>query len=95
MGALTNLTSVAIGGNAFTGKLPTMLGLLIQLTHLSISGSVSKELGQLTMLWNLWLIGNDLKGTFPLELCYLSSLSGKYIDCDKVDCPVSCYCDCM
>uniref|UniRef100_A0A7R9WI91 L domain-like protein n=1 Tax=Pseudictyota dubia TaxID=2749911 RepID=A0A7R9WI91_9STRA len=63
----------------FNGNIPTEVGMLSKLQHLSLSfnklsGPVPTELGQLTNLKELRLYGNRLSGHVPTELGHLTQL---------------------
>ena len=73
-----------LDSNRLSGRLPTELGALTRLGHLSLdrnaalSGPVPAEFGNLTTLWTLRLNHTGLSGPLPLALANLRSLN--YMD---------------
>lgn len=69
-----SLTSFHFGVNNFSGTLPTEIGLLTSLAHMSLNvnmdltGMIPTEIGLLTNLQGLWIYGTQLSGSLN-ELC--------------------------
>ena len=80
LGALTNLSSLALGWNALDGVLPTSLWGLTMLTSLSLpsnalSGPLPPGVGLLTLLSDLDLSVNALSEALPTQLGSLAALT--------------------
>ncbi len=76
---LSQLESLNLFGNQFTGSIPGELGALTNLTSLTLhfnefSGEIPTELGNLTNLTELVLSGNNLEGEVPASLQNLTDL---------------------
>jgi len=74
-----SVTALRLSGNSLSGRIPSELGNLTNLTGLylhdnSLSGSIPSELGNLTNLRDLFLYNNSLSGNIPPELGNLSML---------------------
>jgi len=70
VGNLTNLTQLAMNGNALTGTIPLSLGNLVNLKYLDLysnqlSGSLPSVLGQLPSIFALYVQNNLLTGQIP------------------------------
>ncbi|KAK6143985.1 hypothetical protein DH2020_020805 [Rehmannia glutinosa] len=61
--------------NIYLHKYPSLQLISLQLPSANLSGTLPKEIGQLTNLQSLYLSVNALSGPVPLELGYSSSLS--------------------
>ncbi|GFZ17628.1 transmembrane kinase-like 1 [Actinidia rufa] len=61
--------------NLSLSKDPSLYLLSLQLPSAGLSGTLPRELGELSSLQSLYLSVNSLSGTVPLELGYSSSLS--------------------
>lgn len=84
---LTHLSTLNLGGNKFSGTIPSEIENLNQLTHLnlsrsdqiyggeSISGKIPIELGTLSQLTILDLSNNELDSNIPSELGNLTKLT--------------------
>jgi len=71
---LTNLTSLILRDNEFTGGIPPEIWNLTNLTELNLhgsqlSGEIPPEIGNLTNLEELDLSGNEFTGEIPSEIC--------------------------
>ena len=80
LGALTNLSSLALGWNALDGVLPASLFGLTSLTSLglpsnALSGLLPPGVGLLTLLSDLDLSETAVSGTLPMELFQLTVLT--------------------
>jgi hypothetical protein len=75
-----HVTSIDFLGNNLNGTLPAQLKNLVQLGNLSISnhsqltGSIPRELGEITSLWQINMPHNGFTGTIPPELGNLTNL---------------------
>lgn len=72
--------SASFAGNNLVGTIPSEIGDLDQLIHLSLasnqlSGSVPVEIGNLSSLQRLYLSNNQLSGPIPAELGNLTALN--------------------
>ncbi|GER35967.1 leucine-rich repeat receptor-like protein kinase family protein [Striga asiatica] len=79
LGKLTNLETLLLNDNEFSGEIPKELGNLKSLTALllqnnSLSGSIPYTLGNLKSLRNLRLQGNQLSGPIPAEFDNLKQI---------------------
>ena len=79
LGGLTNLKSLWLTNNQFTGEIPAELGGLANLVTLvlrsnQLSGEIPEELGDLANLVTLVLRSNQLSGEIPEELGGLTKL---------------------
>ena len=79
IGQLSNLKYFNIGGNAFSGTIPTTFGLLKDLKVLDVSNNyldstIPIELSYCTNLQRLIVHENKMFGTIPTELSNLSNL---------------------
>jgi hypothetical protein len=77
--ALTRLTSLSLGKNAFKGTIPASFSLLTGLTYLSfynntLSGTLPASLSMLTNLITLYVYNNFLSGSVPPSLLKLPKL---------------------
>jgi hypothetical protein len=96
---MTSLEDLRIDLNMLTGTLSTAIGLLPNMTVLSVydnlmTGTLPSELGQLSSLNTIYLDGNSFTGSLNDTVCGLSELSILAADCEEVDCPcctVCCY----
>ena len=96
---MTGLSDLRIDLNMLTGTLSTAIGLLPNMTVLSVydnlmTGTLPSELGQLSSLNTIYLDGNSFTGSLNDTVCGLSELSILAADCEEVDCPcctVCCY----
>ena len=80
LSSFTDLTSLALDYNQFTGEIPKELGERTSLQYLwlgsnDLSGEIPAELGNLTNLQTLSLWGNDLSGQLPDSLGNLTDLT--------------------
>jgi len=80
-----NTTSINLRDSGLAGDIPSELGLLTELTDLSLSrnlleGSIPSELGLLTGLQRLVLFHNNLRSSIPSELGLLTALTGLRLD---------------
>jgi len=62
-----------------------------------LSGTVPSDLGLLENLQEMWLVGNDLTGEIPDEICTLPITNGGAqtnfgADCEEIDCPCCTFC---
>ena len=78
-GTVGRVGSLTLSNNNLTGRLPTELGKLTNLTELSLhenslTGSIPATLGNLTSLYVLEINSNSLTGKIPRELGNLTSL---------------------
>jgi Leucine-rich repeat (LRR) protein len=83
------VTSLYLWDQNFRGKIPADLGLLTDLTILSLSGNqlsgtIPSSLGALTALHGLWLWDNQLFGTIPSSLGALAALTGLYLNSNQM-----------
>ncbi len=74
-----SVVALDLGGNQLSGPIPTELGSLADLRHLSLrdnqlSGTIPTELGNLAKLQFLSLGNNELTGEIPAELGSLAKL---------------------
>ena len=84
-----DLKELDLSGNAFTGTIPTDLGLLATATNITslrldknqLKGSIPTELARINSLERLSLSDNYLSGTLPLELVRLTGLT--HLDLDN------------
>lgn len=79
-GGKDHMNELYLGDNSFTGKLPSFLGLLTELTVLHVenndlSGEIPKELGALMNLEHFVLAENNFSGVLPADLGYLKELT--------------------
>ena len=77
---LSNLSSLLIGQNEFSGRITPAIGNLQSLTELTmdfnnIDGTIPKQLWTLTQLERLWLNNNNLTGTISDSLGALTNLT--------------------
>ncbi|CAI7799594.1 unnamed protein product [Closterium sp. NIES-54] len=78
--SLTDLTSLTISGNNFSGSIPDAISNLKQLRELRLgeqmlSGPIPESIGALTNLELIWLEGNGLSGTIPASIAHLTALT--------------------
>jgi hypothetical protein len=76
---LTDLKYLHLKGNAFTGTIPTEVGVFSSLINMALdqqflTGSIPSEVGLLSNLRILYLSNNQLTGTIPRELSQCSSM---------------------
>ena len=69
------MTYLPYNGPIFLSKDPSLHLLSLQLPSAGLSGTLPRELGELSTLQSLYLGFNSLIGTIPLKLGYSSSLS--------------------
>jgi len=79
-GLMTGLSWLFMNDNDITGTLPTELGNLVNMTHMSfkdclLEGTIPSEFGRMTKLENLFLETNSLTGSMPNEVCLLRNLA--------------------
>ena len=94
---MTGLSDLRIDLNMLTGTLSTAIGLLPNMTVLSVydnlmTGTLPSELGQLNWMSAMSLYGNSFTGSLNDTVCGLSELSILETDCDEVDCPCCTLC---
>jgi len=70
---LTEMTSLHVDTNSFTGTVPTEVGMLTKVARFDwkncqFNGTLPTELGLLTSLTNIELGGNEISGTIPTSL---------------------------
>ncbi|KAM1044555.1 hypothetical protein ACFX2J_035465 [Malus domestica] len=80
----TELVSLYLQDNSFSGTISAEIGLLTQLQHLSLysnefSGEIPQSLGNLSQLQQLSLSDNQLTGEIPHSLGKLTQLQGLYL----------------
>jgi hypothetical protein len=78
-GNLKSIFALWLDSNSISGRIPTTIGLLTDLTSLSItnstlSGAIPTEMAKLTKLRRLWLYDNNLSGRIPSEFAALTKL---------------------
>jgi Leucine-rich repeat (LRR) protein len=78
-----------LGYNNFTSTIPTLLGKLDDITHLSLrhnalTGPIPSELGTCFRLVALHLDNNKLSGSIPPELEHLSALESMFLDTNQM-----------
>ena len=83
------IVELRLGGNNLSGQIPSELGNLSKLEHLSITynhlrGSIPSQLSNLTELTSLRLNGNRLTGAIPSELGRLSNLQILLLDYNEL-----------
>merc|ERR1712100_388655 len=97
-GLMTNLESLYLESNAFTGPLPSEIGQLPKLTELllydnNLTGTVPLEYANLTASNYLWFHGTDLIGNVDDIFCnpspFIQNLSA---DCSGASAEISCSC---
>jgi uncharacterized delta-60 repeat protein/gliding motility-associated-like protein len=86
---LTNLDSINMAFNGFTGSIPSELGNLPSLNFLSLAGNnltgtIPSELGNLTALDLLDLSDNQLTGAIPVELGNMSLLTALQLESNQL-----------
>ena len=94
---MTGLSDLRIDLNMLTGTLSTAIGLLPNMTVLSVydnlmTGTLPSELGQLNWMSAMSIYGNSFTGSLNDTVCGLSELSILETDCDEVDCPCCTLC---
>lgn len=82
---VTSLEKLVLANTSLKGKIPTLLGNLLNLTNLDLSdnyltGPIPSELGRLSNLQELNLSFNQLTGRIPTELGSLESLKREQLD---------------
>ncbi|KAM1346373.1 hypothetical protein ACFX13_036426 [Malus domestica] len=80
----TELVSLYLQDNSFSGTISAEIGLLTQLQHLSLysnefSGEIPQSLGNLSQLQGLYLSDNHLTGEIPQSLGKLTQLQLLYL----------------
>ena len=78
------VVELQMSSQGIVGTIPSELGILSNLTTLSLwgnqlTGGIPKELGGLSNLRHLWLADNQLTGEIPPELGGLSNLTGLFL----------------
>ena len=93
IGALTNLISLNLQANHFSGSIPPEIGNLSNLIHLYIqnndlTGSIPSEIGNLVSLTDLKLYNNDFSGSIPSEIGNLINLDVLYLQNNNLSGPI-------
>ena len=93
IGALTNLISLNLQANHFSGSIPPEIGNLSNLLHLYIqnndlTGSIPPEIGNLASLTDLKLYNNDFSGSIPSEIGNLINLETLYLQNNSLSGPI-------
>ena len=86
---MTNLRTLRLDDNQFSGSIPSQLGSLSNLVTLSLfnnrlSGTIPSQLGNLSNLWHLLLNDNQLSGTIPTQLGNLTSLQNIWLNDNRL-----------
>ena len=90
-----SLKVLNLGSNDFYGTLPSEIGLLTQLTGLSVfdnslTGQLPQEISNLSLLELLYVDSNQFAATssFPSQICELrpTPLKEFWADCEKIEC---------
>ena len=90
LGLMVGLGWLFVSKNSLTGYLPTQLGLMSkELLSLNVngnfvSGTIPKEIGQLTRLFQLDLQSNNFEGSLPSELVLLKDLKYLYANSNRL-----------
>ena len=89
LGQLSDLRTLDLGNNSFSGPIPPELGDLHRLEQLRlagnrISGEIPRELGRLSELRTLDLWNNSLSGRIPSELGDLHRLEQLHLDWNQI-----------
>ena len=96
MGLASNLATLALSGNRFTGGLPPELGQLTSLFEFyghdnAFTGDIPSEYGKWVDLTVATFDQTDLSGSMPEAICDLSVVL-LYADCERVACSCCGYC---